>query len=111
MTSHQNIVCYRIITTEQFEELWRRAINAGVIDPQADRSQLDSLADFLSVDPYYFSLIDPAGEAIDLRWLTFTHGTTTRVEIWYSIVEDDRSVYLVSIEIYYPPQFGRPGFE
>lgn len=110
MTSHHNIIRYRIITTEQFEELWQRAIDAGVIDAEVGLSQLDSLSAFLAVDPYYFPLIDAAGEAIDMRSMVFMPGTT-RVEIWYSIVEDDRSVYLVSVEIYYPPQLGLPGFE
>ncbi len=102
---------YRVFTTEQFEELWRRAIDAGIVDALVGASQLNGLIAFLSVDPYHYPLLEAAGEAINLRWLDFMPGTTTRVEIWYEIVEDYRSVYLVSVEIYYPPQLGLPGFE
>lgn len=102
---------HKVFITDQFERLWRRAINAGVVDEPVGASQLDGLIELLSVDPYYFPLLEAAGEAIDLRRVDFMPGTTTRVEIWYSIVEDDRSVYLVSAEICYPPQLGLPGFE
>lgn len=102
---------YKVFITEQFERLWRQAIDAGAVDAAVGASQLDGLIAFLSADPYCYPLLEATGETIDLRWLVFMHGTTTRVEIWYSIVEDDRSVYLVSVEIYYPPQLGMPGFE
>ena len=102
---------YKVFITEQFETLWRQAIDAGVVDAAVGASQLDGLIAFLAADPYYYRLLEATGEAINLRWLDFMPGTTTRVEIWYEIVEDDRSVYLVSVEIYYPPQLGLPGFE
>lgn len=105
-----NFSPYGVRTTAQFDELWQRGIDAGAIDAAVDESRLDDLRRFLSVDPYYYSLLDAAGEAVAFRRLDFIRGVTTWVEIWYSIVEDDRLVYLESVEIYYPQQRGRPGF-
>ena len=103
---------YRVFTTEQFEELWRRAVDAGVVDEPVGASQLNGLIAFLSVDPYYYPLLEAAGEAINLRWLDFMPGTTTRVlKSGTKSLRMNRSVYLVSVEIYYPPQLGLPGFE
>lgn len=105
-----NFSPYGVLTTEQFDELWQRGIDAGVIDAAVGESQLNHLIRFLSVNPYYYSLLDAAGEAVAYRRLNFMPGVTTGVEIWYSIVEDDRLVYLESVEIHYPLQRGRPGF-
>lgn len=102
---------YTVLTTAQFDALWQRAIAAGVIDAAVGESQLHDLSGFLSVDPYYYSLLEPAGEAVDFRRVNFMPGVTSSVEIWYSIVEDDRIVYLESVEIHYVSQFGQPYFE
>ena len=106
-----NFSRYGVLTTAQFDELWQRGIDAGAIDAAVGESQLDGLSRFLAVDPYYYPLLDPAGEAVDLRWVDFMPGVTSSVEILYSIVEDDRRVYLVSVEIRYAAQRGLPGFE
>ena len=110
MILRHNFSPYGVRTTPQFEELWQRGIDVGAIDAAVDESRLDDLSRFLSLDPYYYPLLDAAGEAVALRRVDFMPGVTTGVEILYSIVEDDRLVYLVTVEIYYPLQRGRPGF-
>ena len=85
--------------TEQFEELWRRSISDGTVDAEVGETNLDGLSRFLSVDPRYFPEFEAAGERIDLRWAPFQRTETYRVEIWYSVAEDDRCVYLESLEI------------
>lgn len=105
-----NFSRYGVLTTAQFDELWQRGIDAGAIDAAVGESWLDSLSRLLSLDPYYYPLVDAAREAVDFRSVDFMPGVTTWVEILYSIVEDDRLVYLESVEIHYPLQRGRPGF-
>ena len=96
--------------TEQFEKLWDRSISDGAIDAEAGAANLEGLARFLAVDPRYFPEFEAAGEQIDLRWAQFLRTETYRVEIWYSVVEDDLSVYLESVEIIHCPQQSFPGF-
>lgn len=110
MTSHLDMGRYNVFTTTQFEDLWQRALSNGFIDPLVGSSQLEELISFLSADPYYFPLIDTAGEPVDLRRLNFISGGPTRVEIWYSVVEDDKAVYLVTVEVILPAQQTFPGF-
>lgn len=102
---------YNVCSTSQFDESWNEAVCAGVIDPEVDEAKLESLALFLSVDPKHFELFDAPGESVDLRWVYFTSAGSVRVEIWYSVVEDDLCVYLESVEIIRPPQGFLPGFD
>ncbi len=101
---------YRVVETAQFSELWDAATDAGVIDAVAD-NLLQSLARFLSLDPYCFPLFENAEPGIALRRLDFVHGASVKTEIWYSVVEDDLTVYLESIEVIRPPQGFLPGFD
>lgn len=94
---------YRIAETTQFSGLWQSAVDSGVIDPVAE-SNLEGLVHFLSLNPYYFPLFDTAGESTGLRWVDFIPGSTVRVEIWYSVVEDDLTVYLEIVQVIYPSQ-------
>ena len=41
----------------------------------------------------------------------FHHNRDLRVEIWYSVVEDDLCVYLESVEVIHRPQQSFPGFD
>ena len=85
--------------TEQFEELWRQSISGGMVDAVTGETNLGALARFLAVDPRYFPEFEAEGEQIDLRWAPFLRTETYRVEIWYSVVEDDLCVYLESVEV------------
>lgn len=97
--------------TEQFEELLSRSIADGMVDAATGETNLGGLARFLAVDPRYFPEFEAAGEQIDLRWAPFLRTETYRVEIWYSVVEDDLSVYLESVEVIHRPQQSFPGFD
>lgn len=89
---------YRVIETVQFSDLWQSATESGVIEP-VEISRLQGLAEFLSLEPYRFPLFENTGEPIGLRWVNFVTGSRDRVEIWYSVVEDDLCVYLESVEV------------
>ena len=102
---------YNVFTTEQFENLWQSAVSLGVIDAAVGQSQLDSLISFLSVDPCHFRPVDTVGEFVDMRQVDFMPDANPSVEIWYSVVEDDKAVHLVSVELIYPAQPGLPGFQ
>ncbi len=110
MTSRRADSRYNIFTTEQFENLWQSAVDGGAIDAGVGFSQLGSLIAYLSNDPYYFSSTDTVGEFVDIRRVDFMPDANPRVEIWYSVVEDDRAVYLISVELIYPAQQAFPGF-
>ena len=101
---------YRVYRTEQFEELWSRSIADGMVDAEVGETNLEGLARFLTVDPRYFPEFEAEGEQIDLRWARFLTTETYRVEIWYSVVEDDLCVYLESVEIIHRAQQSFPGF-
>lgn len=102
---------YRVYRTEQFEELWNRSIADGMVDAEAGETNLEGLARFLAVDPRYFPEFEAEDEQIDLRWTPFLRTETYRVEVWYSVVEDDLSVYLESLEVIPRSQHPLPGFE
>jgi hypothetical protein len=89
---------YRVVETVQFSDLWQSAIDSGVIDPVAE-SKLQGLARLLSLNPYYFPLFDTNGEPAGLRWVDFIPGSIVRIEIWDSVVEDDQTVYLETVEV------------
>lgn len=89
---------YRVIETVQFSDLWQSAIDSGVIEP-VEASRLQGLAEFLSLEPDRFPLFENTGEQIGLRWVHFVTGSRDRVEIWYTVVEDDLCVYLESVEV------------
>ena len=111
MTLHRERNRYNVFTTEQFEELWRRSIGSGVIDAAVGQNRLDSLISFLSVDPYRFPSFDTVGEFVDMRYVNFMPNASPAVEIWYSVVEDDKAVILISVELNYPAQSSLPGFD
>jgi hypothetical protein len=102
---------YNVYWTQQFEETWRQAISEGLINAEAGEARLESLATFLSVDPRYYAMFDAPGERVDLRWVNFITAETLRIEVWYSVVEDDLCVYLESVEIIHRPQQSFPGFD
>ena len=102
---------YRVYRTEQFEELWSRSISDGMVGAEVGETNLEGLSRFLSIDPRYFPEFESAGERIDLRWAPFLRTEAYRVEIWYSILEDDLTVYLESVEVIYPAQSFLPGLE
>ena len=102
---------YRVFRTEQFDELWCQSISDGSVDAEVGEVSLERLSQFLSVDPRYFPEFDAADEQIDLRWAPFLRTEAYRVEVWYSVVEDDLAVYLESVEVIPSSQQSLPGFD
>ena len=102
---------YRVFRTEQFDELWSQSTSDGSVDGEVGEANLQRLSQFLSVDPRYFPEFDAADERIDLRWAPFLRTEAYRVEVWYSVVEDDLSVYLESVEVIPSSQQSLPGFD
>lgn len=111
MTSRLDSRRYRVFTTEQFEALWQDAVDLGVIAAEVGHNQLERLISFLSYDPYYFAPMETAGEPVDMRRVDFMPDANPRVEIWYSVVEDDRAAFLMSVELISPAQQSLPGFD
>ena len=111
MTSLHDNSRYNVFTTEQFERLWENAVDVGVIDAAVGKIQLDGLISLLAIGPYDFRSEDTIGEFVDIRRVDFMPDANPSVEIWYSVVEDDRAVYLVSVELIYPAQQRFPGFD
>jgi hypothetical protein len=111
MTSRLDSRRYRVFTTEQFEDLWQDAVDLGVIAAEVGPHQLEQLIYFLSNDPYYFAPMETVGEPVDMRRVNFMPDANPSVEIWYSLVEDDRAVFLISVELIYPAQPSLPGFD
>ena len=102
---------YTLIDTPQFQAGWERALSIGAIDAGVAERLLGIIYDMLSSDPYRFPLFPSAGEPVDMRWLDLFPGSRNpQVQIWYAVVEDDREVHLVSVELIYPAQIGLPGF-
>ena len=103
---------YSLIETPQFRNDWTRAVANGVIDRQIAAGLLAIVPEMLATAPYRHPLFDAPGQPVDLRWLDLFPGSQNpRVEIWYSIVEDDRLVYLVAVEVIYSNPAGFPDFE
>ena len=101
---------YRVVETVQFSDLWQYAVDAGIVDA-VEETRLHGLANLLALDPYRFTLFENTGEPLGLRWVDFITGSSVRVQIWYSVVEDDLTVYLESLEVIRPPQAPLPGFD
>lgn len=95
---------YSVYRTEQFDETWGQAVSRGIIDAEVGEALLESLVAFLSVDPRYYPMFDAPGERVDLRWANFLGTETLRIQVWFSVVEDDLCVYLESLETIYRPQ-------
>ncbi len=102
---------YNLVETPQFRKRWSLAVSSRAINPSIAERLLRVIRHILTEDPYRYPLFPASGEAVDIRWLDLFPGSNPRVEIWYSIAEDDRLVYLVSVEIVHSNQRGLPGFE
>ena len=89
---------YRVVATAQFDALWQSAIALGVLYPAVDEIRRQELSDFLMIDPRHSALQFDGGPA-NLGRAVLIDGPT-RVEVWYEVVEDDLTVYLVSLEVF-----------
>lgn len=93
MTSPNDANLYEIRETEQFDAGWRRAVRIGYINPMADPAAFAQIRELLAQDPY---IMDHwPNVPANFRQI----GLTPRVRLWYSIIEDDRTVWLESVSI------------
>lgn len=89
---------YSVIATPQFRLDWNRAVAGGLINRELAAGLLELVRELLAANPYRHPLFPSAGEPVDMRWFDLYGGRRNpRVEIWYSIVEDDRLVHLVAV--------------
>ncbi len=93
MTSPNDANPYSIRETEQFDAQWRRAVRLGYVNPMVDPATLIQFREWLAQDPY----ITPRrpNAPANLRQIALN----PRVQLWYSIIEDDRTVWLESVRI------------
>lgn len=84
-------VLYRVIYTAPFEDAWQKAQERGYLDSIRDAQGLLALRRRLEENPYFV----PAQRGLpsDLR----VFPVNRNVDLWYSIVEDDRIVYMEAV--------------
>ena len=93
MTSPNDTNPYNVRETEQFDAEWRSAVRLGYINPMVDPATLLHIRRWLTQTPY---AIDQRSTApANRRWVALN----PRVWLWYSIIEDDRTVWLESVRI------------
>ena len=93
MTSPNDANPYDVRETEQFDVEWRHAVRLGYINPMVDPAALIQIRQLLAQDPYYIWQ-SPNAPANRRR-----AGLNPRVQLWYTIIEDDRMVWLESVRI------------
>ena len=91
MTSPGDSRRYRVIYTAPFEADWQRAQERGDLDSIRDAQGLLALRRRLEENPYFIPAL--RGLPADLR----VFPVNPNVDLWYSIVEDDRIVYMETV--------------
>ena len=84
---------YDVRETEHFDVEWRHAVRRGYINPMVDPASLMQIRQQLTQDPYYVQQSPNVPANIRRAALN------SRVSLWYSIIEDDRVVWLESVRI------------
>lgn len=104
---------YSVITTPQFLNDWRQAVVGGFIIPEREAGLLELVLEMLAQNPYRHRSFPPADEPVDMRWFDLYGGRQDpKVEVWYSILEDDRMVHLVAVAVIHSqPRLTLPGFD
>ena len=93
MTSPNDANRYEVHETDQFDAEWRRAVRLGHINPMADPAILMEIKEWMARNPHHTRPI--AGAHANTRRAALS----PRVWLWYSIIEDDRTVWLESVRI------------
>lgn len=91
MTSPSDSRRYRVIYTAPFADEWQRAQERGYLHSIRDAQGLLTLRRQLEENPYFIPAL--RGLPADLRVFRVSPG----VDLWYSIVEDDRIVYMETV--------------
>ncbi len=96
MASPNDSSQYDVRETEQFAADWRRGVELGYINPMTDAADLLFFKRRLAQRPDSGRLLP--NTPINLRAIPFPRLVGPPIiEMWYSIVEDDRAVYLEAI--------------
>ena len=85
---------YRVLETEQFDAQWQRAMRLGYINPMADPAILMHIRELLAHRPYTMRR-PPHDVPANRRRIQLN----PRVWLWYSVIEDDRTVHMESVRI------------
>ena len=93
MTSPNDASPYDVRETERFDAEWRRAVQLGYINPMADPAILMQIRALLAQVPYDMRQLPNA--PANIRQIALN----PRVRLWYTIIEDDRVVWLESVRI------------
>lgn len=83
---------YNVRETAQFTAEWRRATLLGYLNPTTDPELLEQVKEWLRENPYMIRQL-PGGVPANRRRIRLSSG----VELWYSIIEDDRVVLLENV--------------
>ncbi len=84
---------YDVRETEQFDVEWRHAVRLGYINPMVDPAALMQIRQRLERSPYSIQ------QSPNVPANTRRAGLNSQVQLWYSIIEDDRTVWLESVRI------------
>ena len=104
---------YSVVAIPQFRNDWRQAVDDGFIAQEREASLLALLREMLAENPYRHQSFHFDDEPVDMRWFDLYGGRRDpRVEVWYSILEDDRIVHLVAVVVIHSQsRLNLPGFD
>ena len=89
---------YQVLERDSFDADWRRGVEEGWINPMADHVTLQAIKDRLTQLPW--APYPTAEWPNNVRRLTFPRSVADRrdtVDVFYEILEDDRTVWLERI--------------
>ncbi len=92
MTTPDSPYRYNVRETAQFTAEWRRATLLGYLNPTDDLALLDQVKEWLREDPYMIGQL-PGDVPVNRRRIRLSPG----VQLWYSIIEDDRVALLENV--------------
>ncbi len=96
MTSPNDANLFDVRETDQFAADWQRGEELGYINPMTDSADLLYFKQRLARRPYSGRRLPDT--PVDLYSLPFPRLVGPPIiELWYSVVEDDRAVYLESV--------------
>lgn len=89
---------YRVEESHQFDQDWSQGVKESWINPMADPSTLAAIKENLATRPLSGQALP--GLPANVRFYTFPRSAACdqgHVILWYSIIEDDRTVMLERI--------------
>lgn len=93
MTSPNDVNRYDVRETARFGAEWQDAVRLGYINSMVDPATLIQFREWLTQNPYITPRL--SNVPANLRQIALN----PRVRLWYTIIEDDRVVWLESVRI------------